>query len=295
MLGVAAARQLVGVEQLLLAEPGSPPRRGTGCRTAPRATAGAASAGPGRAANASGSSRSRASEVADRLDGRGTSTSPATGRGGPPPAAGRARRPTPATRRPPRRRARRPTVVVGRRRRRPRGPAPRPRAGAATSAVWCVDRPGPVGRARRSGLGVALVGPVAARLGLRRPSRPAPRRTAALVGRRAAAALARGRPARSDETTSRCRGAGERDVRRAGAPRCARAPWRAARSASMSSAGVPARAPGRSRASPRSGAGQHGRAPSVQVERVRSVGNLSLGRRRRGTRRPTPGPWRGGR
>ena len=51
------------------------PRRGTACRTAPPATAAAASAGPARGRSASGSSWSRSSAVADRLPGSGTAIS----------------------------------------------------------------------------------------------------------------------------------------------------------------------------------------------------------------------------
>ena len=64
---VAAARQLVGVEERPAGRTAPRPRRGSGCRTGRPATAAAASAGPGRGRRPSGSSRSRASAVADRL------------------------------------------------------------------------------------------------------------------------------------------------------------------------------------------------------------------------------------
>ena len=73
-VGVGAARAGRRGRAGAAGRSGSRPRRGSGCRTGPPARAAAASAGPGRPAKTSGSSRSRASAVADRLDGRGTST-----------------------------------------------------------------------------------------------------------------------------------------------------------------------------------------------------------------------------
>ena len=230
--------------------------------------------GPGRRAAA-------ASAVADRLEGSGTSTVVGPVRGAPPPAAGRARRPTRLDR------GRASSHVVGGLRLtggRPRRPAVARPAAAASSrrcdlgGVGSSTGQGSVRSTAASGVGRALGGPVQPRLRHARPSSSSASRDGPLVRRGTAAGSAVGPSTRSDETTSRCRGAGEGDVAE---PQlllrsCA---FAAAVSASRSAGGVTRRAAagrGRRRAAAAGSTAGHRGPP-----RAAAVGGELLARRRR--------------
>ena len=212
----------------------------------------------------------------------------ATGRAAPPRAAARSRRPTAATWSS----SEHVLEVVGASSAGRADRLPRRRAGASTSAVRCEIGQGWSGERSAYGLiapfggvsqpGVGLAAPGGHRLpGARGGTPTGPRPVLRCAG---PAPRGHGEPVP---------GAGPRRRSRAGAPRPPRAPWRPwpARRCRRACARP---ACGRSRASPRSAAGITDGTVS-QLDRPRLEGNLRSVHADQEHRRPTRGPWRGGR
>ena len=204
MLGVGAAGQLVGVEQLLLPEPRLHPRVEPGAE--PRRRRRRPRHRPGQLAGERVGvvAQPRPAPWPTGWTGSGTSTASA-------PVAPRLGRAAARARRPSRRPALGSSDQVERRWSAARSgralarPARPRRAGAATSAPWPVHRPRPAtGRRRRSGLGVALDRLVAAT----RSGRLAPRRSSGRARRAGSGdgpnGVLRARLQQYDDTDERC-------------------------------------------------------------------------------------------